>query len=74
MYTVELNQCLDLWRVLDDEVTRKYKIKDNEISSHYIERDYGIRIRFGNTSKGLTSSTVTFLSKAQYTMMMLKYL
>jgi hypothetical protein len=64
-------------RVLDDEVKRKYNIKENEASSPYIEREYGIRIKFGNIlSKNEKASltTVTFPSEAQYTMMMLKYL
>jgi hypothetical protein len=77
MYRIELNQCLDLMRVLDDEVKRKYNIKENEASSPYIEREYGIRIKFGNIlSKNEKASltTVTFPSEAQYTMMMLKYL
>jgi len=77
MYRIELNQCLDLMRVLDDEVKRKYNIKENEISSPYIEREYGIRIKFGNIlSKNEKASltTVTFPSEAQYTIMMLKYL
>jgi hypothetical protein len=76
-YTIELNKCLDLMRVLDDEVKRKYNIKENEISSPYIERDYGIRIKFGNIlskNEKVSLSTVTFPSEAQYTMMMLKYL
>ena len=76
-YTIELNKCLDLMLVLDDEVKRKYNIKENERSSLYIERDYGIRIKFGNIlskNEKVSLSTVTFPSEAQYTMMMLKYL
>ena len=56
---------------------KKGNIKENERSSPYIERDYGIRIKFGNIlskNEKVSLSTVTFPSEAQYTMMMLKYL
>jgi hypothetical protein len=77
MYTIELNQCLDLMRVLSDEVKRKYNINENEISSPYIEREYGLKIKYANVlskNEKVSLSTVTFPSEAQYTMMMLKYL
>jgi hypothetical protein len=76
-YTIELGECLDLMRVLSQEVKAKYNIGENEISSSYIEREYGLKIKYANVlskQKKIPPSTVTFLSEAQYTMMMLKYL
>jgi hypothetical protein len=76
IYTVKLDECLDLMRVLSREVNAKYNIGENEISSPYIERDYGIRIKFGNIlSKNEKASltTVTFPSEEQYTLLKLKY-
>jgi hypothetical protein len=76
-YTIELGECLDLMRVLSQEVKAKYNIGENEISSPYIEREYGLKIKYANVltkQKKIPPSTVTFPSEAQYTMMMLKYL
>ena len=76
-YTIELGECLDLMRVLSQEVKAKYNIGENEISSSYIEREYGLKIKYANVlskQRKIPPSTVTFPSEAQYTMMMLKYL
>jgi hypothetical protein len=64
-------------RVLSQEVKAKYNIGENEISSSYIEREYGLKIKYANVlskQKKIPPSTVTFPSETQYTMMMLKYL
>ena len=76
-YTVELSECLDLMRVLSQEVKAKYNIGDNEISSPYIQQDYGVKIKYADIlskQKKIPAPTVTFPSQAQYTLLMLKYL
>jgi hypothetical protein len=76
-YTVELSECLDLMRVLSQEVKAKYNIGDNEISSPYIQQDYGVKIKYADIlskQKKIPAPTVTFPSEAQYTLLMLKYL
>ena len=75
-YTIELGKCLDLMRVLSQEVKEKYNISDNEISTPYIERDYGVKIKYANIlskQKKIPAPTVTFPSEAQYTLLKLKY-
>ena len=59
-------------RVLSQEVRAKYTVDDNEVSSPYIEQEYGVKINYGNILHHKTS-TVTFPSEAHYTMLMLKY-
>ena len=63
-------------RVLSQEVKEKYNISDNEISTPYIERDYGVKIKYANIlskQKKIPAPTVTFPSEAQYTLLKLKY-
>ncbi len=71
-YTIKLVECSQLMRVLSQEVRAKYTVDDNEVSSPYIEREYGVKINYGNIHH-LKISTVTFPSEAHYTMLMLKY-
>jgi hypothetical protein len=76
-YTVELSECLDLMRVLSQEVKAKYNIGDNEISTPYIQQEYDLKIKYANVlskRKKIPAPTVTFPSEAQYTLLMLKYL
>jgi len=76
-YTIELGKCLDLMRVLSQEVKVKYNIGDNEISTPYIQQEYGVKIKYANVlskQKKIPAPTVTFPSEAQYTLLMLKYL
>jgi hypothetical protein len=75
-YTIKINECLDLMRVLSQEVKTKYNISDNEISTPYIERDYGVKIKYANIlskRKKIPAPTVTFPSEAHYTLLMMKY-
>jgi hypothetical protein len=75
-YTIELSKCLDLMRVLSQEIKAKYNIGDNEISTPYIQKEYGIKIKYANVlskSKKIPSPTVTFPSEAHYTLLMMKY-
>jgi len=71
-YTIKLDECVDLMRVLSQEVKAKYNIGENEISCLYIEKDFNVKINYGNIHH-LKNSTVTFLSEAHYTMLILKY-
>jgi hypothetical protein len=71
-YTIKLDECMYLMRVLSQEVRAKYTISDNEVSAPYIEQEYGVKIGYGNILHNNTS-TVTFPSEAHYTMLMLKY-
>jgi hypothetical protein len=75
-YTIELSECLDLMRVLSREVKAKYNIGDNEISTPYIQKEYGIKIKYANVlskQKKIPAPAVTFLSEAHYTLLKLKY-
>jgi hypothetical protein len=75
-YTIELGECLDLMRVLSQEVKAKYNIGDNEISAPYIQREYDVTIKYANVlskSKKIRAPTVTFPSEAHYPMLILKY-
>jgi hypothetical protein len=75
-YTIELGECLDLMRVLSHEVKAKYNIGDDEISTPYIQKEYGLKIKYANVlskSKKIPAPTVTFPSEAHYTMLLLKY-
>jgi len=75
-YTIKLDECLDLMRVLSQEVKEKYNVGENEISTPYIERDYGVKIKYANVlskRKKIPAPTVTFPSEAQYTLLKLKY-
>jgi hypothetical protein len=75
-YTVELGECLDLMRVLSQEVKAKYNIGDDEISTPYIQKEYGLTIKYANVlskSKKIPAPTVTFSSESHYTMLILKY-
>jgi len=71
-YTIKLVECSHLMRVLSQEVRTKYTISDNEVSSPYIEQEYDVKINYGNILYN-KNSTVTFLSEAHYTMLLLKY-
>jgi len=76
-YTIKLDECLDLMRVLSQEVKAKYNVGENEISSPYIQQEYGVKIKYANIlskQKKIPAPTVTFPSEAQYTLLMLKYL
>jgi len=75
-YTVKLDECLDLMRVLSQEVKAKYNVSDNEISTPYIQKEYGLKIKYANVlskSKKIPAPTVTFPSEAHYTLLMMKY-
>ena len=70
-HTIKLDECLDLMRVLSLEVRAKYSIGDTEVSSPYIEQEYGVKINYDNILD--PNAIVTFPSEAHYTMLMLKY-
>lgn len=74
-YIVKIDDCIDLMRVLSDEVRKKYVISNNEISSPYIEKEFNLKIKYSDLlyNKEENPSTVTFVSEAHYTFLMLKY-
>jgi hypothetical protein len=75
-YTVELSKCLDLMRVLSQEVKTKYSVGENEISTPYIQKEYGLKIKYANVlskSKKIPAPTVTFPSESHYMLLMMKY-
>jgi hypothetical protein len=75
-YTIELNKCLDLMRVLSQKVKVKYNVSENEISTPYLEKEYGLKIKYANIlskNKKIPAPTVTFPSEAHYTLLKLKY-
>jgi hypothetical protein len=63
-------------RVLSQKVKVKYNVSENEISTPYIEQDYGLKIKYADIlskSKKIPAPTVTFPSEAHYTLLKLKY-
>jgi len=75
-YTIELSKCLDLMRVLSQKVKVKYSVSENEISTPYLEKEYGLKIKYANIlskNKKIPAPTVTFPSEAHYTLLKLKY-
>jgi hypothetical protein len=75
-YTIELSKCLDLMRVLSQKVKVKYNVSENEISTPYLEKEYGLKIKYANIlskNKKIPAPTVTFPSEAHYTLLKLKY-
>jgi hypothetical protein len=63
-------------RVLSQKVKVKYSVSENEISTPYLEKEYGLKIKYANIlskNKKIPAPTVTFPSEAHYTLLKLKY-
>jgi hypothetical protein len=63
-------------RVLSQKVKVKYNVSENEISTPYLEKEYGLKIKYANIlskNKKIPAPTVTFPSEAHYTLLKLKY-